>query len=94
MVLGIMEKAGLVRTQQGTALLLTVHGVNEEVKMVDIGKMPLTEVAKLYTVTVKVRSADAAFIHVPVATDSFLHLHQKLQLFQPQPCLQLQFRAA
>lgn len=89
MVLGIMDKSGLIRTQEGTALLLTVHGVDEEVTMGDIGKMPLCNLAKLYTVTVGDRSTDAAFIRVSVANDSFHHLHQKLQCLQARTFVEL-----
>lgn len=46
----ILDKSGLTRTQQGKALVLTVHGFNEEIKMEDVGKLPHTDIAKLYTV--------------------------------------------
>ena len=46
----ILDKSGLIRTQQGKALVLTVHGFNEEIKMEDVGKLPHTDIAKLYTV--------------------------------------------
>ena len=46
----ILDKSGLTRTQQGKALVLTVHGFNEEIKMEDVSKLPHTDIAKLYTV--------------------------------------------
>ena len=46
----ILDKSGLIRTQQGKALVLTVHGFNEEIKMEDVSKLPHTDIAKLYTV--------------------------------------------
>ena len=46
----ILGKSGLTRTQQGKALVLTVHGFNEEIKMEDVGKLRHTDIAKLYTV--------------------------------------------
>lgn len=52
-VLRILDKSGLTRTQQGKALVLTVHGFNEEIKMEDVSKMPHTDIAKLYTVHVR-----------------------------------------
>ena len=47
----ILGKAGLVRTQHGTAFVLTVHGCDEEIKMEDIGRMTCTDFAELYTVS-------------------------------------------
>ncbi len=47
----ILGKAGLVRTQHGTAFVLTVHGCDEEIKMEDIGRMACTDFAELYTVS-------------------------------------------
>lgn len=49
-MLKILEKSGLIRAQQGKALVLTVHDFDEELRMEDISRMPLTDVAKLYTV--------------------------------------------
>ena len=50
MVLNILEKSGLMRSQQGNAITLTVHGFDEEMKLEDISSMPHTDLAKLYTV--------------------------------------------
>ena len=47
----ILGKAGLVRTQLGTAFVLTVHGCDEEIMMEDIGRMACTDFAELYTVS-------------------------------------------
>ena len=85
MVLRIMDKSGLVRTQEGTALLLTVRGVNEEVTMDDIGKMPLGDLAKLYTVTVENRSTDAAFIFLSFANDSSTICIRSCNVFKHSP---------
>ncbi|DBA92184.1 TPA: hypothetical protein ACH3X1_015897 [Trebouxia sp. C0004] len=52
-VFHILGKAGLVRTQHGTAFVLTVHGCDEEIKMDDIGRMACTDFAELYTVFVR-----------------------------------------
>ena len=49
-ILRILERSGLIRTQQGTAFKLTVHGFAEEVRVEDISRMPHTDLAKLYTV--------------------------------------------
>ncbi|DBA92180.1 TPA: hypothetical protein ACH3X1_015893 [Trebouxia sp. C0004] len=45
-VLEILERAGLNRTQQGAALMLTVHGYETEVKIEDIGRMSYAYVRK------------------------------------------------
>jgi len=50
-VLNILEKSGLMRSQQGNAIMLTVHGFDEEMNLEDISSMPHTDLAKLYTVT-------------------------------------------
>ncbi len=52
MILCILEKAGLNRQEQGSVLVLTVRDIEEKIKVEDVGKMPLTEVAKLYTVNI------------------------------------------
>ncbi|DBA92181.1 hypothetical protein WJX77_001073 [Trebouxia sp. C0004] len=52
-VLRILDKSGLIRTQQGKALVLSVHGFNEEIKMEDVSKLPHTDIAKLYTAHVR-----------------------------------------
>ena len=49
-VLNILEKSGLMRSQQGNAIMLTVHGFDEEMKLEDISSMPHANLAKLYTV--------------------------------------------
>ena len=49
-MLKILERSGLNRTQQGAALMLTVHGYETEVKIEDIGRMSRTDLANLYTV--------------------------------------------
>jgi len=49
-VLNILEKSGLMRSQQGNAIMLTVHGFDEEMKLDDISSMPHADLAKLYTV--------------------------------------------
>jgi hypothetical protein len=49
-VLKVLEKSGLIRTQQGAALMLTVHGYETEVKIEDIGRMSRIDLANLYTV--------------------------------------------
>ena len=51
-MLKILERSGLTRTQQGTAFKLTVHGCEEEIRVEDISSMPHADLAKLYTVTV------------------------------------------
>jgi len=49
-VLKILERCGLNRTQQGAALMLTVQGYETEVKIEDIGRMSRIDLANLYTV--------------------------------------------
>ena len=49
-VLNILEKSGLMRSQHGNAIKLTVHGFDEEMKLEDISSMPHADLAKLYTV--------------------------------------------
>lgn len=39
-----------MRSQQGNAIMLTVHGFDKEMKLEDISSMPHAELAKLYTV--------------------------------------------
>ena len=50
-MLKILERSGLIRTQQGTAFKLTVHGSEEDIRVEDICSMPHADLAKLYTVT-------------------------------------------
>jgi len=45
-----LEKAGLNRQEQGSVLVVNVRDIEEKIKVEDVGKMPLTEVSKLYTV--------------------------------------------
>ncbi|DBA68454.1 TPA: hypothetical protein ACH3X2_013746 [Trebouxia sp. C0005] len=52
-VLDILEKSGLMRSQQGNAIMLTVHGFDKEMKLEDISSMPHAELAKLYTAYVQ-----------------------------------------
>ena len=49
-ILCILEKAGLNRQEQGSVLVVNVRDIEEKIKVEDVGKMPLTEVSKLYTV--------------------------------------------
>ena len=49
LLLDILIHQGLRRTQQG-ALIVTVHDAPEELDLEAIGAMPLSEMAKLYTV--------------------------------------------
>ncbi len=39
-----------MRSQQGNAIMLTVRGLDEEMKLEDISSMPYADLAKLYTV--------------------------------------------
>ncbi len=48
--LSALGNAGLRRTQQGSALVLTVYDVDQEIKVEDIGTMTLPDFLKLYTV--------------------------------------------
>lgn len=49
-MLTILKRSGLNRTQEGAALMLTVHGYETEVKIEDIGRMSRIGLANLYTV--------------------------------------------
>ena len=49
-ILNALEKSGLRRTQQGEALVLTVHDVEQEMQIQEIGMQSLKAFAKLYTV--------------------------------------------
>jgi len=49
-ILNALEKSGLRRTQQGEALVLTVHDVEQEMQIEEIGMQSLKAFAKLYTV--------------------------------------------
>lgn len=49
-ILHALENSGLRRTQQGQALVLTVHGIEQEMQLEDIGMLSLKAFAKLYTV--------------------------------------------
>lgn len=49
-ILNALEKSGLRRTQQGEALVLTVHDVEQEMQIEEIGMLSLKAFAKLYTV--------------------------------------------
>ena len=51
LVLKLLERSGLVRTQQGAALMLTVHGIATEMKMDNIANMTCANLADLYTVS-------------------------------------------
>ncbi len=51
LVLKILERSGLIRSQQGAALMLTVHGIATEMKMDDIANMTCANLADLYTVS-------------------------------------------
>ncbi len=51
LVLKILERSGLIRTQQGAALRLTVHGIATEMKVDDIANMTCANLADLYTVS-------------------------------------------
>ncbi|DBA68459.1 hypothetical protein WJX79_009497 [Trebouxia sp. C0005] len=48
-ILHALENSGLRRTQQGQALVLTVHGIEQEMQLEDIGMLSLKAFAKLYT---------------------------------------------
>ncbi|KAL0048945.1 hypothetical protein WJX82_002927 [Trebouxia sp. C0006] len=48
-ILNALEKSGLRRTQQGEALVLTVHDVEQEMQIEEIGMQSLKAFAKLYT---------------------------------------------
>ncbi|DBA68457.1 TPA: hypothetical protein ACH3X2_013747 [Trebouxia sp. C0005] len=52
-VFNVLGKAGLIRTQDGTAFIMTLHGHDEEIKMEDIGRMACTDFAELCTVFVR-----------------------------------------
>lgn len=49
-ILIALEKSGLRRTQQGEAVVLTVHDVDQEMAIAEIGMLSLKAFAKLYTV--------------------------------------------
>ena len=49
-MLNALGKSGLRRTQQGEALVLTVHNVEQEMQIEEIGMLSLKAFAKLYTV--------------------------------------------
>ncbi|KAL0048944.1 hypothetical protein WJX82_002927 [Trebouxia sp. C0006] len=51
-ILNALEKSGLRRTQQGEALVLTVHDVEQEMQIEEIGMQSLKAFAKLYTMAV------------------------------------------
>lgn len=48
-ILIALEKSGLRRTQQGEAVVLTVHDVDQEMAIAEIGMLSLKAFAKLYT---------------------------------------------
>jgi len=47
-----LERAGLKLEEQGSVLVLTVHDFEEKIQVEDVRKLPLTEVAELYTVNI------------------------------------------
>ncbi len=49
-ILNALEKSGLRRTQQGDALVLTIHDVEQEMQIEEIGMQSIKAFATLYTV--------------------------------------------
>lgn len=63
MLLKLLERSGLTATQQGSALVLTVHGFDEEMKVEDISRMPCKEFAELYTVHIWTKNCVYCWAH-------------------------------
>lgn len=85
MLLKLLERSGLTATQQGSALVLTVHGFDEEMKVEDISRMPCKEFAELYTAYA--RKQAKCLLDIEGNTDSGNPALARLQLWNCMHCV-------